>query len=106
MWAAKGYDLKMTEGDWGIQLPFTIHDVTFSNGDEIKITVKTKLNGETKIAKTYSDISENKVMFALTEAESELLPVGTYVYSIDWYHEGAFLCNIIPSASLKVVDKA
>ena len=34
------------------------------------------------------------------------VPVGGYVYCLDWYQNGNFMCNIIPSAQFKVVDKA
>jgi hypothetical protein len=42
----------------------------------------------------------------LTEEESALFPVGVYCYRLDWYQEGTFMCNIIPDAVFKVVDKA
>ena len=49
---------------------------------------------------------ENTIPLAFTEEESALLSVGTYYYALDWYQNGAFLCNIIPASTLKVVDKA
>ena len=106
MWKVNGQDLKMAEGDWGIQLPITIPGTEFSANDEVKLTIKTALNGDTILEKTFANISENTVNLELTEAESALLPVGSYVYRLDWYQDGAFMCNIIPIASLKVVDKA
>lgn len=106
MWNVIGQDLKMAEGDWGIQLPITITGTTFAENDEVKLTIKTALNGDTILEKTFANISENTANLELTEAESALLPVGSYVYRLDWYQDGAFMCNIIPIASLKVVDKA
>ncbi len=106
MWAAMGQGLEMTEGDWGIQLPITVNGVTFAANDEIKLIIKNKRNGDTILEKTYGNITDNTINLELTEAESALLPAGAYVYSLDWYQDGAFLCNVIPLASFKVVDKA
>ena len=105
MWVVNGQDLKMTEGDFGIVLPITISGVTFTNSDEIKLIIKDKANGNTVIEKTFSDITNNTVSLEITEEETALLTVGGFVYSLDWYQNGAFMCNIIPSALFKVVDK-
>lgn len=106
MWAVNGQDLKMVEGDWGIQLPVTVSGTTLTASDELKLTIKTAINGDAIVSKTFADISQNTVNLELTEAESALLPVGGYVYLLDWYQDGAFMCNIIPSALFKVVEKA
>lgn len=106
MWNVNGQDLKMTEGDFGLQLPVTISGTTFAAADEVKLTIKDSANGTTIIEKTFSNITDNTVELEFTEEESELLPVGGYVYVLDWYQDGAFMCNIIPSASFRVVDKA
>lgn len=105
MWAVYGNDLSMAEMDYGLKLPVIINGATFAENDEVKLTIKTAVNGETLIEKTYGAIVDNTVDFELTEAESSLLPVGCYVYRLDWYQDGAFMCNIIPYASFKVVDK-
>lgn len=106
MWVVNKQTLQMTEGDWGIELPISIDGVTLTAGDEVMVTIKTDKNGETVLIKNYENISNNTVNLSLTEAESKLLKVGSYVYSLDWYQDGAFMCNIIPSAPFKVVDKA
>ena len=106
MWAVNGTELKMCEGDWGLSLPITVTGPTFSASDEVKLTIKTAVNGDTLITKTFSNIDHNTVSFVLTEEESALLPVGSYVYSLDWFQNNAFLCNIIPVSALKVVEKA
>lgn len=106
MWVVSGQDLKMTEGDYGIQLPITITGATFAQNDEVRLTIKTAVNGETVLEKTFSDIAQNTVNLELTEEESAMMPVGTCVYALDWYQDGAFMCNIIPSANFRVVDKA
>ena len=106
MWVVNKQTLQMVEGDWGIELPISIDGVTLTASDEVLITIKTEKNGETVLTKNYENVSENTIDFSLTEAETALLPVGSYVYSLDWYQDGAFMCNIIPSAAFKVVDKA
>ena len=106
MWNTNGNNLQMCEGDWGIILPVSVGGTTLTASDCLRFTFKTQTNGETLFTKEYTNIQENTVSLEFTEAESALLPVGTYAYSLDWYQDGAFLCNIIPSASLKVVDKA
>lgn len=106
MWNVNGQDLRMCEGDWGIKLPVTISGTTLTAQDELRITIKSIVNGSVVVEKTFSNIEQNTVSFELTEAETALLTVGTYYYSLDWYQAGAFMCNIIPCAALKVVDKA
>lgn len=106
MWNVSGYNLTMAEGDWGLILPVTIEGTTFSAQDEVKLTFKDSVNGVTLFEKTFTDISDNTVNLELTEEESAALPVGSYVYRLDWYQNGAFMCNIIPVSALRVVDKA
>lgn len=105
-WEVTGNTLQMTEGDYGIALPVTISGVTFTNADAVKLTIKNRVNGTAMIEKTFTSISENTVELVLTASDSEKLKVGAYVYVLDWYQDGAFMCNIIPVATLKVVDKA
>lgn len=105
-WNVTGQNLSMAEGDYGIALPIEISGVTLGQQDSIKITFKTAVNGDEVFAKEFDGIVDNTISLELTEEESALLPVGSYVYSLDWYQSGNFMCNIIPSASIKVVDKA
>ena len=106
MWNVNNQDLKMCEGDWGIKLPITISGTTLTASDELKLVIKKAQNGDAVLTKVYTDISQNTVELEFTEAESALLPVGTYCYTLDWYQSGVFMCNIIPYATLRVVDKA
>ena len=106
MWAVNGQDLKMVEGDWGLKLPVTIEGTEFAQNDEILFTLKDAMNGNTILTKTYADIVDNTVDLEITESETALLTVGSYYYSLDWYQNDAFMCNIIPASLLKVVDKA
>ena len=106
MWAVSGTDLRMTEGDYGIELPVTISGTTLTASDSVKLTLKDTMNGTTKLEKVFTDISQNTFDLTLTAEESEGLPVGNYVYSLDWFQDGVFMCNIITAATFKVVDKA
>ena len=105
-WNVTGQNLSIVEGDFGIALPVEIGGVTLGAQDSIKLTFKTAVNGEEILTKEFDGIIDNTVSLELTEEETALLPVGAYVYSLDWYQSGNFMCNIIPSASFKVVDKA
>ncbi len=104
MWNVNGITLNMTEGDWGVKLPVTVTGVTFTANDSVRIKIQ---RGETTIIeKEYTNITNNTFDLEFTEAESALLPVGSYRYSLDWYQDGAFMCNIIPSGLFVVGDKA
>ena len=106
-WSVSGNNLTMCEGDYGVKLKTTLNEeITLSASDKVLFTFKTQKNGDTLFTKEYGDIQDNIVWLEFTQEESALLPVGTYAYSLDWYQNGAFLCNITPSALLKVVDKA
>lgn len=105
-WNVTGLNLSMAEGDYGISLPVTISGVTLGSQDSVKLTFKTAMNGEVILEKTFSGIADNTVSLELTEEESAMFSVGSYTYALDWYQNGNFMCNIIPAASLKVVDKA
>lgn len=103
MWNVNGNNIQMTEGDFGVKLPITVTGITLGEYDFIKVTIK---SGEaTVIEKDFSEIIQNTINLEFTEAESALLPVGTYSYSLDWYQLGAFMCNIIPSGRFVVGDK-
>lgn len=106
MWMVSGNNLSMAENDYGIELPVTVNGVDLGNQDSIKITIKDRINGTTVLEKEYTEFSENTFNLELTEQESAIFSVGAYVYSLDWYQNGSFMCNIVPSASFRVVDKA
>ena len=106
MWKVNGSVITMVEGDFGLALPITISGATFTAADEVRFTVKTAVNGNTVLEKVFEDILNNTASLELTEEESAALPVGKYVYCIDWYQDGVFLCNIVPVAAFEVVEKA
>lgn len=98
-------DLIMAEGDFGIDLPCEIDGAELSDSDSIKFTIKYRKNGEVKLEKE-CNITNNTFNLRLTKSESDRLPVGIYVYSLDWYKDNIFMCNIVLDAEFKVVDKA
>ena len=106
MWVATGNDVSMCEGDFGVELPIKISGATFGASDEILFTLKTAIDGEIILEKSFSNIQENTVYLVLTGEESETIDPGVYVYALDWYQDGVFLCNVIPSAMFRVVNKA
>ena len=106
MWIVKGKSIQMTEGDYGVSLPITISGTTFTASDEVKLTIKADVNGETVLEVVFSNIQNNTVNLSLSESDSEKLKVGTYVYSLDWYQNNSFMCNIIAASPFKVVEKA
>ena len=95
----------MTEKDFGIELPVTVTGVELDNQDSLKFTFKNKVNGELVLEKTFDGITDNTVNLVFTEEESDKFPVGIYVYRLDWYQNGNFMCNLIEVALLRVGDK-
>lgn len=106
MWYVSGQNLSMVEGDYGIALPVTINGTELAETDSIRITFKTEKNGEVVLTKDFTSITDNTFNLEFTQEESAKLGIGVYAYTLDWYQDGVFQCNIIPFATLKVVDKA
>lgn len=106
MWTVKGNQIQMTEGDWGVELPITVIGTTLTASDNIKFTLKDGVGGATILEKTYSSFTNNAFDLELTAADTQKLKPKSYVYNLDWYQNGSFLCNIIGNESFKVVGKA
>ena len=105
-WEVNGHNVSMAEEDFGVGIPLNLKGMTLGAQDSVKVTFKDKANGTVILEKDFSNIVQNTVEIVLTEEESALFPVGTYVYLVDWYQSGNFMCNIIKSATFRVVDKA
>lgn len=107
MWKVSGYNIEMTAGDYGIILPVIIHGATLEAADSVKIRIVTENTQQLVLEKTYSgpSIEDNVAELSLTAADSALLRVGNYLYSLDWLRNGSFLCNIVEEAQFKVVKK-
>lgn len=107
MWIVNRQEIKMTEGDYGIILPIKIKGATFGSDDRIQITIKAKKNDENAIlSKSFEISNDNIINIMLTEAETNQLPIGNYVYSLDWYKTDSFMCNLILIGDFIVLDKA
>lgn len=106
MWRSSGTTIEMTVGDYGIGLPIKISGVEFGQSDSVKLRISSARNLTEKLSVEFSDIADNTVELKLTEAQSELLPVGDYVYALDWYRDEVFMCNVIPQGAFRVVKKA
>ena len=99
MWSVDENEITMCEDDYGIELPITLNGVDLAPNENLMITIKDAMNGVQLLQKAFTDA------LSLTAAESAQLPVGKYVYSLDWYRNSTFLCNIIPKSKFTVVDK-
>ena len=106
MWRVSGANLRMSENDYGIALPVTVSGVTLGAQDSLRYTFKDAVNMNTILVKEFSNIVQNTVSLELTEAESALFAPGSYVYSLDWYQNGSFMCCLVEAASFTVGDKA
>ena len=98
-WTVDENEISMCEGDYGIDLPITVTGAELTEADTMMITIKDAMNGNTLLEKSFTEA------LALSAEDTALLPVGKYVYSLDWYKNNTFMCNIIPKAPFKVVDK-
>lgn len=105
-WDSNGSTIIMTEGDFGVSLPIKIDGIEIDATDSIKLSVKRAPNGSTLLESYFGDIQNNTIDLILTAEESAALAVGVYVYSLDWYKDGAFMCNLVPTGIFRVVDKA
>ncbi len=107
-WSANGQNLTMTVKDFGVEVPYSVDvGVDLGANDTLKFTFKKAVGDEAEdlIVKEFTGITDNQVMLVFTEAESELLPIGTYVYRLDWYQSGSFMNCIVEVGTLKVVRK-
>lgn len=106
MWEVNGENVKMIEGDFGFELPFTFNDIVISPQDDIKLEIKKEKDDDAILTFIFSDIQNNEIKLLLTKNDSEKLSVGNYLYTIDWYQGESFLGNIINGALFKVANKA
>ena len=108
MWNIKSKnstDITMTEGDFGVEMSIAIDGVSISSLDTILMTIKKTKNGKAVLEKTFTINEDNTIDLSFTEAETDELKVGTYLYALDWYRNGVFMYNIVNNSKLKVEDK-
>ena len=106
MWDVKGTDISMAEGDWGVVLPITLTGTTALTGDTMTMTVKSAINETALLTKSLTFIGDSTFHLTLSSADTALLPVGHYVYSLDWAHPGTFACCLVPAGGLTVEERA
>ena len=97
--------LQMAKGDYGIQLPVSVEGVTVTEHDSLRFSFVDQKSKNSILVKDYNIIQNNTVMLEFTKTESDLFVVGNYLYSLDWYQDGNFMCNLIEDETFKVVDK-
>ena len=105
MWKVNQTNLSMVEGDYGLALPITVRGTTLAAGDSISFKVKKLSNRETVLDKTFANSENNTFSFEITSTETARLPAGDYVYVLDWYRNGVFMCNIIRDGVFRVEAK-
>ena len=109
MFEVNGNQIKMTEGDYGITLPIEIEfdeTTVVSSVDIFRITIYTRVNSAPIITKSYTPLQNNTIQLKFTQAESQLLTIGRYLYDLDWYDGTTFMCNILKEESFIVTEKA
>ena len=104
MWKVNVIDIQMTEGDYGIALPVTIEGIDHEVNDSVAFTVKDKVDGDPLILNVY--VLETAPTFDIIMDRNDELPVGEYVYTMDWLRGTQFRCNIISCGVFRVVNKA
>ena len=60
----------MSEGDYGVALPFTFSGISIASQDELKLTIMDPEDDTTIIEKTFSNIQNNSFNLELTSSES------------------------------------
>ena len=99
------YEISMTEGDWGVALPFILSGITVSSNDEFILQIKKSHDGEVILTKRIP-ATETGFSLILSEEDSNMMVPGKYAYCLDWTQQGVFNYNLIRSATFKVGDKA
>lgn len=61
MWEVNGNDVSMAEHDFGLKLPFTIHDLPITANDTIKMVFKRHRNDEPILEKDYTNIVDKTI---------------------------------------------
>lgn len=108
-------NIAMAEGDYNVYLPiyfvFADSSQSIAETDSVTITIAKiyNVNGmeaqETLLEKTFTGITNNTLNLFFTEEESNMLPKGQYRYSLDWWRDGEFMCNLIERQIFSVRDK-
>ena len=101
----KDNGIVMTEGDYGLNLPITIKGGEMYKTDKVTFIIKENSNENVIFTKNFTDIENNTFNFVLSKEDSNKLPVGVYVYSLDWTRGEDFLCNLIEKGLFVVEDK-
>lgn len=104
MWSASDTTMQMVVGDYGMALAITIHGLNATADDHIEMRFKNNKTGEVILTKNLTPVDDT-IELEFSKTESDKFTVGTYSYAMDWYQNDRFMCNIIPSASFKVVTK-
>ena len=98
---AEGRKILMNEGDYGVDLPFTMTGFEFEPNDKFLFSI-TKKGGTSKVLeKEYKNLTGDMTQFAFalsfTKEESSKLNKGVYDYSLVFLREDANIRSTVVS---------
>lgn len=97
--------IKMDEGDYGLDLLFSLTGTDIEENDIVTFTIKTNPYSEVIYKKDYNltKQGENYTFdLSFTKEESEILTAGIYCYSIKLYRNNEFLNTLVSNEDFTV----
>lgn len=88
MLKVNGKQLIMNAGDYGETVEFKLINGTILENDDITLIIENKRTFNNIIEKKLDITGVNEFEFTLTEEETALLDVGTYLWGILWERNG------------------
>ncbi len=104
MWQASGNCIRMTRNDFGVGLPLSFPETEISEEDTLVFTIKKDAGGPILVSKPFTGIKTRSIEITLTKEETAKLPVGSYVWKVDWFRGQEFLCCLAQPSPFKVVS--
>ena len=95
--------ITIVRGDTAI-LTLTLSGYSFSEGDQVKLTVKRSAN-DTKayISKVVNEFTDGKAIIALEETDTADLSAGKYVYEIECRLKDGRIDTVITATTFNVI---
>ena len=106
MFKISGTEIRMTEGDYGVDLPVAVKGTTVTANDVLDLTIKDAVNGTTVLELTVGSPTNGVFDLYFAQEESALLTPGEYGYSLDWIQPGTFVYCLVPVGPFIVEEKA
>ena len=103
---AKGTQITMDYGDYGIQLAIDVEGAIFEDIDTMLFKLKKSKNSRSIIKKEYTNEYNGNNLFRFfldfTKKESQSIPPGNYVYYIVYLKDGEARHTIVSGESFKI----